>query len=115
MRSLREAVQAQEDQVAVAKAPGYPTANFPGDYYDYRIAFFRPIHWDAAVTINLPIFQGGRPWPSVRQAKSQVSQAQYNFEFGLRQARSQIQSAYVTLRASVAQSPGRGEILRQGR
>jgi outer membrane protein len=104
VRSLREAVDAQQALVKAAEAAWYPTANLAGDYYDYRIAFYRPIHWDATVTINLPIFQGGSSLASLRQAKSQVSQAQYNFEFGLRQARSQIQSAYATLRASVAQS-----------
>jgi outer membrane protein len=102
--SLREAVDAQQALVRAAESAWYPTANVTGDYYDYRIAFYRPIHWDAGLTINLPIFQGGSSLASLRQAKSQVSQAQYSFEFGLRQARSQIQSAYATLRASVAQS-----------
>jgi len=103
VRSLREAVDAQQDLVKVAEAAWSPTANLTGDYYNYRVSAYRPVHWDATLAINLPLFQGGSSLASLRQAKSQTSQAWYNFEFGLRQARSQIQSAYATLRASVAQ------------
>ncbi len=104
VRALREAVDAQESLVTVSRAAWYPTAAFVGDYYNYRISLYRPVRWDAAININLPIFAGGATVAGIRQAKSQVEQAWYNFEFGLRQARSQIHSAYVTLRAAVAQS-----------
>ncbi len=104
VRALRETVDAQESLVTVSRAGWYPTAAFVGDYYNYRVSFYRPVHWDAAINVNLPIFAGGATVAGIRQAKSQVEQAWYNFEFGLRQARSQIHSAYVTLRAAVAQS-----------
>jgi outer membrane protein len=101
--SLREAVDAQQALVKVAQAAWSPTAVLAGDYYDYRASAYRPIRWDATLSVNLPLFQGGSSLAALRQAKSEVSQAWYNFDFGLRQARSQIQSAYATLQASVAQ------------
>ncbi len=104
VRSLQEAVDAQKSQITVARAGWYPTATATADYYNYRISFYRPIHWDAMLTVNLPLFSGGSTVAATEQAKSQLSQAQYNFELGLRQARSQIHSAYATLRSSIAQA-----------
>ena len=104
VRSLHETAESQRSQIRIAQSGWYPNATASGDYYNYRIPFYRPIHWDAAININLPLYSGGSVVASIKQAESQLSQAQYNLELGLRQARSQIHSAYATLRSSVAQA-----------
>lgn len=104
VQALHKQLQFQEDQVRLAKGAWAPTVNFLGDYYLKRMPSLDAIKWDASVTASLPLFSGGGQLAAVRQAKSQVSQAQYNFELGLRQARSQIHSTYNTLRASVSQA-----------
>ncbi len=104
VRALHKQLESQEDQVRLAKGAWYPSVSFLGDYYMKRVSALDPIKWDASITASLPLFSGGSQVAAVRQAKSQVSQAQYDFELGLRQARSQIHSAYNTLRASVFQA-----------
>ncbi|MCX5797066.1 MAG: TolC family protein [Elusimicrobia bacterium] len=104
VQALHKQVQAQEDQVRIAKGAWAPTVSFLGDYYLKRTPALDPSKWDAGVTASLPLFSGGGQLAAVRLAKSQQSQAQYNFELGLRQARSQIHSTYNTLRASVSQA-----------
>jgi len=104
VQALHKQVLAQEDQVRIAKGAWAPTVSFLGDYYFKRMTSLDTIKWDAGITASLPLFSGGGQLAAVRQAKSQESQAQYNYELGLRQARSQIHSAYNTLRASVSQA-----------
>ena len=104
VQALHKQLESQEDQVRIAKGAWAPTVSFLGDYYLKRMPSLDPIKWDAGVTASLPLFAGGGHLAAVRQAKSQASQAQYNFELGLRQARSQIHSTYNTLRASVSQA-----------
>jgi len=95
-------VEAQQDEVRVAKGAWSPTITAYGNYYFKRNTTLDPIAWDATIAGSVPIFQGGSQLAAVRQAKSQLSQAQYTFELGLRQARSDIHTAYVALRAVVA-------------
>ncbi|MDD5627933.1 MAG: TolC family protein [Elusimicrobia bacterium] len=100
--ALRKLVDAQEDQVRIAKGAWAPSVSFLGNYYLKRQRALDPIKWDAGVAASLPLFAGGGQLAAVRQADSQVSQARYAFELGLRQARSEIHTAYVTLRAALA-------------
>ena len=102
VESLHKQMLAQEDQVRLAKGAWAPTVSFLGDYYLKRMAGLDSIRWDAGITAGLPLFAGGGQLAAVRQAESQVSQARYNFELGLRQARTQIHSRYMTLRAAVS-------------
>ena len=104
VQALHKQVLAQEDQVRLAKGAQLPTVSFLGDYYFYRMPALEPIRWDAGVTAGLPLFVGGGQLAAIHQAESQVSQARYNFELGARQARSQIHSDYMTLRAAVRSS-----------
>jgi outer membrane protein len=102
VRSLHKMVEYQEDQVKLAKGAWLPTISFLGDYYTKRADAFTPIHWDAGISGSLPLFSGGGQLAAVHQAQSQLSQAQYNFSLAARQARSDIHTAYVTLRATLA-------------
>ena len=100
VQALDKQVLAQEDQMRLAKGAWAPTVSFLGNYYLKRISSLEPIRWDAGLTAGLPLFAGGGQVAAVRQAQSQVNQARYNFELGLRQARTQIHSAYMILRAA---------------
>ena len=102
VQSLHKQVDFQADQVRLAKGAWAPTVSFLGDYYFKRMAGLDSIRWDAGVTAGLPLFAGGGQLAGVRQAESQVSQARYNLELGLRLARTQIHSAYMALRAAVS-------------
>jgi outer membrane protein TolC len=100
--ALRKQLDAQKDQLRLAKGAWLPTVGFSGNYYLKRMPSLEPVKWDAGLAAGIPLFAGGGQLAAVREAQSQVSQAQYNFELGLRQARSQIHSAYMTLRAAVS-------------
>ncbi|MCX5789171.1 MAG: TolC family protein [Elusimicrobia bacterium] len=99
--ALQRLVESQEDQVTLAKGAFLPTVTALGDYYLKRQSALSPVHWDATLAASIPIYQGGGQVAAVRTAELQLSQARYNLELGVRQARSDIHTAYVALRAVV--------------
>jgi outer membrane protein len=104
VRALLEEASALRESVRVAESAWYPSAGFAGNYYNYRTGDLRPARWDAFVGVSLPLFQGGASSAALRQASSGLQAATLASELSLRRARSQIQSAYATLRASIAES-----------
>jgi outer membrane protein len=95
-------VEAQKKEVWVAKGAWLPTVSFLGNAYIKRNTTLDPVKWDATIVGSVPLFNGGSQLAAVRQAKSQLSAAQYSLQLGQRQARSDIHTAYAALRAAVA-------------
>lgn len=101
IRALRKLVEYQEDEVRFAKGSWYPSIGFLANYYAKRQPALEPIHWDAALSASIPLFNGGGQLAAVRQAQASLEQARYNFDFGVRSARSDVHLAYLTLSAVV--------------
>lgn len=57
----------------------------------------------AAATLNVPLYQGGGEYASIRQAKEQLGQARFNTDVELRSVRAAVVSSYGRLKTVKAQ------------
>lgn len=65
-----ENVKAYEEGISIARGAHLPSVDLLGDYYFTRPGVLSGVNWDAAVTLTLPLFQGGVVQSQVRQAQS---------------------------------------------
>lgn len=84
--AAQASVQASEASVGVSRGLHWPSADLTGNYYFTRPGSSSDINWDLALTISLPIFQGGAVQSQVREAVSVQEQATLRESLARRQA-----------------------------
>ncbi|TBR22201.1 TolC family protein [bacterium] len=70
VRAQRDDAAANELRVRYELGNYWPTLDLLGRYHTRRATFMREIDWDAALTLRLPVFQGGRVDAAVKRARS---------------------------------------------
>jgi len=99
-----EARRVADKEVAIAKADFWPTVKADGNYWVERVGAAKDVSWDAAVTVEVPIFQGGQTRGTAQEAASQARQAALRAAEARRRAVLDIRDAYATLQASAART-----------
>jgi len=80
IRAQREELAAKERRIRYEKGFYWPTADLSGNYYTRRATFLRDINWDVTLSVDMPLYQGGRVSANVREAMSSYRQAQLMLE-----------------------------------
>lgn len=91
-------------QVGVAQAAFWPTVNLDGNQYLKRAGVASDVDWDATLTVDVPLFQGGQAVGAVKEAASQARQAKLAYEQIQRAALLDIRDVYARLQAALARS-----------
>jgi outer membrane protein len=63
-------VEANEENIPIARGAHLPSVDFVGNYYLTRPGALSTVNWDAQLALTLPIFQGGLVQSQLRQAES---------------------------------------------
>ncbi|MBI3996830.1 MAG: TolC family protein [Candidatus Omnitrophica bacterium] len=104
VRAAEEAWRVARREVNVAQAKFFPTVDLDANYYTKRAGVAADVDWDATVTVDVPLFQGGQATGALREATSKARQAKLTFERTQREAVLDIQDLSTRLQAAVARS-----------
>ena len=101
VHAAQEAALAAQKEIRIAQADFWPDVNLEGNYFLERSGAAKEVEWDAALKVEVPIFQGGQTAGAVRQASSQAAQAQLKLNEIRRRVVQEIRDAYTHLRAAI--------------
>ena len=106
VKAGREALFIAKKLITRAKGDFFPMVDLEGNYYTKRVGNSDDVDWDATLTIEMPVFNGGETFGKVKEAKAQAKQAELQLSAKERGASLEIQNAFTqwqsNLRRSVA-------------
>lgn len=91
-------------QVALAKAGYWPEVTADGTYYVERVGVAKDVAWDATVTVDVPLFEGGQTRGAVQEAEAQHRQASLRSDQARRGVLLDVRDEYAAARAALAQA-----------
>jgi outer membrane protein len=94
VRELTALVRSAESTVGIARAGHLPSMALEANYYTRRDGASEGIDWDAALTVEVPLFSGGGVDARIREAESEVRAAGLRLARLTRQIRVNINRAY---------------------
>jgi outer membrane protein TolC len=80
VKAQREDAAAQEMRVNYEKGAYWPSLDVLGRYYTGRATFMKEIKWDVGLSLDVPLFQGGRVSADARRAESAYRQSRLMLE-----------------------------------
>jgi len=101
--AVEQAWSVARKQVGVEQADLWPNVDLEANYYTERAGVAAQVDWDALLTVDVPIFQGGEAVGGVREALSKARQAKLRSGEAKREAVLDAQNAYADLQAATAQ------------
>jgi outer membrane protein TolC len=103
LKAAEVQVRAAERALAAARAERYPSASANADYGDIGgPSDLRPTY-TVSVTLNLPIWNGGRTGADIQQAEAALAQRRAELEDTRSQVESDVRNAYLDLEAAANQ------------
>lgn len=93
----RQALDAAEHSVWVARGGHLPTADITANYYFTRPGVYSAVNWDVQLTASFALFSGGNTQSQVREAASQLKGKEVNLDQLRKQAERDIRSVYTTV------------------
>jgi len=112
VRAAQEAIHVAEKQVTIARAGYFPKLALEGNYYVEREGAAEGVDWDAAFTVDLPIFEGGQTRGAVKEASARERQAKLRLQEARRTASLDIRDVYARLQAAIARQTALEKALR---
>jgi outer membrane protein len=100
LEAQRQEVLGQQLRVRYEKGSFWPTADLRGNYYTQRPDFFKPIDWDLLLSLSVPLYQGGTVSARVREARSQLEQAEQTLAQLERQVQTDVKKSFESWTAS---------------
>jgi len=94
VKAAEEAAEFARQQKGVARAQYLPTVGVDGNYYLERAGVSKDVTWDAALKVDVPIFQGGQAAGANREAASVARQAELRLKQLRRTAQREVRDAY---------------------
>ena len=101
VRAAEEAWRVSKAAVSVARAGFWPTVDVESNYYTKRGGAAKDVDWDVLLTVDVPLFQGGKTLGAVHEASSLSRQAKLRFDETNRKAALDIRDTYATLRGTM--------------
>ena len=101
VRAAEEAWRVSKAGIGVARAAFWPTLDLENNYYAKRAGTAKDIDWDVLLTLDVPLFQGGKALGAAREASSLARQAKLRSEETTRKATLEIRNAYATIRGAI--------------
>jgi outer membrane protein TolC len=102
VEAAKQTLEASRLDTDAAQHLRWPSVVAGANYYVARSAPDENIKWDAALSLNLPLFTGGFIGASVDLAKARARTAELGLALVVRQANTEIREAYSVLHHSVA-------------
>lgn len=105
LQAAREAVEASEKEVEVQRSGHYPSVDLVGGYNETNNSAefaLDPRDTSVGVQLSMPIYTGGRVSSSTRQAKSNLSAAEYQLESSRRALERQVSDAFRGVISSIS-------------
>jgi outer membrane protein len=96
-------VKMKESQVKIAQGAHYPSLDFVGNYYFDRTGILQTSNWDAAIQVNVPLFEGGRTQATVREAVENKRVAELDSQQTIRVAERDLAILFQNFTAMTAQ------------
>ena len=104
VRATEEAATAAGEEVRIAKAKIWPTVSLEGNYFVERAGAAKDVDWDAALKVDLPLFEGRQTAGAVKEASSRARQAELRLTEAGRRAASETRQAYAKVQSALARS-----------
>ena len=102
VRAVKAALEVAKQNVVIARADFFPQLSLDSNLYAKRVGFQSNTDWDVTLTFDVPLFEIVKVSGAVREAQAKVREAEWELSRVLRQAQSDIRSAYEELKLSVA-------------
>ena len=105
LQAAREAVEVSQKEVEVQKSGHFPSVDLVGGYNDTTsgaIGASEPRDTSVGVQLSLPIYTGGRVAASTRQARHNLTAAEYDLESTRRGLERQVGDAYRGVISSIS-------------
>ncbi|MCM2322134.1 MAG: TolC family protein [Oligoflexia bacterium] len=99
VRAEQNRLQAAQEAVAIARGAHLPTADLSGNYYFARSGSLKDVNWDLQLGLNLPLYAGGTLQSRVREARSQLEQAELSYGRARRIAEQEIRALFEVVQA----------------
>ena len=111
VHAAEAASDAAGHEVKIAQADRWPDVRLDGNYYLERVGVSKDVSWDAALVVDVPIFEGGKTRGRVAEARSQANQATLRLSEARRRAVLEAQDAYAIFRTSRERAQALGRAL----
>ncbi|MBI4227451.1 MAG: TolC family protein, partial [Candidatus Omnitrophica bacterium] len=102
--ATEQAARVAKEAVTVAGADRWPTVSLDGTYFVERVGAAKEVAWDAAVEVDVPIFQGGEVTGAIREAESQARQAGWQVSAARRSAVRDVRDRHAQVTTAIAQA-----------
>ncbi len=103
LKAAEAQVNAAEHSLGAARAERYPTATASADYGEIGMpSGLRPTY-TISLTLNVPIWNGGRTGGDIRQAEAALAQRRAELEDTRSQIEGEVRSAYLDLQSAASQ------------
>lgn len=94
VRAAEQSVEIARQELRVARAKFFPTADAEANYYVERSGAAEVVKWDASLNVDVPIFQGGAAVGAAKEAESGLRQAELRLQEARRTAAQEIVDDY---------------------
>jgi outer membrane protein TolC len=101
VQAAGQAAGVAQKQVTIARAGFFPSVSLLGNYYVERTTSPQESRWDAALAVDIPIFEGGLTYGQYKEAQARARQAQLQSSLASRLALQDIRDAYVQYQTGV--------------
>ena len=101
VRAAEEAWRAAQKEVRIAQAGFWPTVDAEGNYYVERVGNAKDVTWDATLTVEMPLFEGGKNLGAVREARAHEREMKLTFERTQREAVLDVRDTCAKLQAEL--------------
>ena len=101
VRAAQQAWDVARKKAAIAKTDLLPNVSVSGNYYTDRTTVPSDSKWDAALTVNVPIFEGTETYGSIKEANAKAREAEFQFRQTQRQAIQDIKDSYTRFQAGI--------------
>ena len=101
VHAAEEAWRVAQKEVRVAQAGFWPTVDAEGNYYVDRAGAAQDVTWDATLTVEVPLFEGGKNLGAVREAGAHEREMRLTFERTRREAVLDVHDACAKLQAEL--------------
>ena len=102
VRAAEEAWHVSQRAVVIAQAKFWPTVDAEANYYTKRSGAAADVTWDAVLTVDVPLFQGGSAVGAFREAQAHAREAKLAYERTRREAILEIEDLHAKLQAAIA-------------
>jgi outer membrane protein len=97
-------VASQKYNVNIAKGAHLPTLDLDGSWYTQKSSSYSGSKWDALITLNFPLFQGGSVKAKVMEETSRLKESEARLSFVMRETENEIRRLYQQATSSIKQT-----------